>query len=114
MIESFKTWLEMPMISIGQDKRVMADDKPLKDLNVDSLANNIVLFRIPEGKRHIFRPGTTWIYFMDSEESAKEMEDGKIPMLVIPRGVVFGGGSPITDVWKSNFFKRVRINQDKE
>jgi ribosomal protein S18 acetylase RimI-like enzyme len=96
----------MPMISLSQDKRVMADDKPLKDLNVDDLANNIVLFRIPDGKRHIFAPGTTWIYFMDSEESAKEMEDGKIPMLVIPRGTVFGGGSPITDVWKKRFHQK--------
>jgi GNAT superfamily N-acetyltransferase len=97
---------EMPMISLSKDKRVMADDKPLKDLNVDAISNNIVFFRMPEGKRSIFAPGTTWIYFMDSEESAKEMEEGKIPMLVIPIGTFQSGGSPITDVWKKRFFQK--------
>ena len=101
---NFKQWLlnEMPVISL-QGKTVHADDKPLKDVDFGILKNNIVFFRIPENTRHLFEAGTTWIYFMDSEESARKMEAGQIPMLMIPQGTFSSGGSPITDVWKKRF-----------
>lgn len=91
---NFKQWLynEMPIISM-QGKSVFADNQPLKELDVNSLKNNIVFFRIPKEQAGFFAEGTFWIYFMDSEESAKEMKEGKVKMLQVP---MYG----ITDVWK--------------
>ena len=103
---NFKEWLltEMPVISL-QGKTAFADDKPLKDVDVDNIENNIVFFRIPENTQSFYEAGTTWVYFMDSEESAEKMKAGKIPMLMVPQGTFYSGGSPITDVWKKQFAK---------
>ena len=101
---NFKQWLlsEMPVISL-QGKTVLADDKPLKEVDVDNIKNNIVFFRVPEDTRHIYETGTTWVYFLDSEESAEKMKAGHIPMLMVPQGTFSSGGNPITDVWKKRF-----------
>jgi hypothetical protein len=42
---------------------------------------------------------------MDSEEAAKDMQGGKIPYLMFPRGTIHSGGSPIIDIWKKRFQK---------
>jgi len=107
----FKEWLlsEVPVISIGTNKSVLADDQPLKELDVDAIQNNLALFRVPpakEGTVGFFEDGKTWVYFLDSEESAQEMKDQKIPMLMVPQGTIHSGGSPITDIWKRRFFKK--------
>ena len=103
---NFKQWLlsEMPVISM-QGKTAFADDKPLKEVDVDNIKNNIVIFRIPENTPHIYEAGTTWVYFMDSEESAEKMKAGEISMLIVPQGTFSSGGSPITDVWSKKFAK---------
>ena len=102
---NFKQWLlnEMPVISL-KGKTVLADDKPLKEVDVDNIENNIVFFRETR-PRSLYPEGTTWVYFLDSEESAKKMEAGEISMLFIPQGTFYSGGSPITDVWKKQFAK---------
>ena len=97
--------LEMPIIS-RSGKQVMADDKPLK--TAEEADNNIVLFR-ESRPNSLFRLGTMWLYFMDSEESAKEMKEGKIPMLVIPQGAGFrliNRVDPITSVWTKEFYQK--------
>ena len=103
---NFKQWLlsEMPVISM-QGKTAFADDKPLKEVDVDNIKNNIVIFRIPENTPHIYEAGTTWVYFMDSEEAAEKMKAGEISMLIVPQGTFSSGGSPITDVWSEKFAK---------
>ncbi|MFN9906950.1 MAG: hypothetical protein ACK56F_12655, partial [bacterium] len=115
---------EMPKISlIG--KAVLADDKPLKELDVADLKDNIVVFRQPK-KTMLLPEGFTFVYFMDSKESADEMKEGKIPFLRVQVPNLasgFGGGrsSPINDVWKpkmrsstGNDEPRVRIEKGKE
>lgn len=104
---NFKNWLlnEMPQISL-QGKTVLADDQPLKQVDVDQLTNNIVIFRIPEDQQHFYKPGTTWVYFLDSEEAAQKMREGQIDMLVVPQGTSYSGGDPINDVWKKKFAKQ--------
>lgn len=103
----FKNWIlsEMPQISM-QGKTVLANDQPLKQLNVDAIKDNIVIFRIPENTPHMFEPGTTWVYFLDSEEAADRMAAGEIPMLTVPQGTFYSGGDPINDVWKEKFAKK--------
>jgi len=103
---NFKQWLlnEMPVISL-QGKTAFADDKPLKDVDVDNIKNNIVIFRETR-PNSLFAEGTTWVYFLDSEESAKKMEAGEISMLMIPIGTFSSGGSPISDVWSKRFAKK--------
>jgi len=84
------------------DKDVFAGDKPLRDLKVDDVQENIVFIR--ENRKNSFvREGFTLVYFMDSVESAIGISHGKIPYLMIPRGTFYSGGSPITDVWKTKF-----------
>lgn len=123
---NFKEFMlnEMPKISlIG--KAVLADDKPLKELDVADLKDNIVVFRQPK-KTMLLPEGFTFVYFMDSKESADEMKEGKIPFLRVQVPNLasgFGGGrsSPINDVWKpkmrsstGNDEPRVRIEKGKE
>ena len=63
---NFKLWLlsEMPVISL-QGKTVLADDKPLKEVDVDNVKNNIVSFQqATKSFRH--EAGATWVYFLDS------------------------------------------------
>ena len=100
---NFKQWLlsEMPVISL-QGKNVLADDKPLKEVDVDNVKNNIVFFRA-ENKDWRYHVGATWVYFLDSEESAEKMNAEQIPMLIVPQTTYYDGGNPITDVWKKRF-----------
>ena len=102
---NFKEWLlsEMPVISL-QGKTALADDSPLKEVDVDNIKNNIVFFRLD--KDGLWVKGTSWIYFMDSEESAQKMKAGEIPMLMVPQGTFSSGGSPISDVWSKRFAKK--------
>lgn len=115
----------MPNI-ILQKKSVLADDKPLKDLDVSALKDNIVVFRFDK-QLGPYQKGFTFVFFMDSKESADEMRAGKIPLLrvAIPHALSgFGGGreSPINDVWgprrrdtkSTSDEPRMRIENGKE
>jgi hypothetical protein len=106
-MKKFFEWIklnEMPLISI-KDKSAFAGDEKLKDVNVDEISDNIVMFRQPESENSFIAPGSTWVYFMDSEESAQDMRAGKIPMLMVPRGAGMNGGNPITDIWNRRYAK---------
>jgi hypothetical protein len=93
---------EMANISL-QGKQAFANDNPLKNATVEDVSGNVVLFRSDTGG--FFAPGFTLVYFMDSDESAQAMKDGKIPYLMVPRGTFHSGGNPITDIWKKKFQK---------
>lgn len=116
---------EMPNI-ILQKKNVLADDKPLRDLDVTALKDNIVVFRFskPLGP---YQKGFTFVFFMDSKESADEMKAGKIPLLrvAVPHALSGFGGvreSPINDVWSQRMRDtkttddepRIRVENGKE
>lgn len=92
---------DIDVVGTGRDKTVMANNTPLKDLSVEDVRRNIVMFRNPTDT--IFPAGFTLVYFMDSEQAAQDMKDGKIPYLMVPRGTFHSGGSPITDIWKKAF-----------
>lgn len=123
---NFKDFIlsEMPQISLT-GKSVMANDQPLKDLDPNTIKENIVVFRYPK-RWGPMQEGMTFVYFMDSKESADEMREGKIPLLRVPiphNLSIFSGGraSPINDVWgakmrdtKSNDEPRIRIEKGKE
>lgn len=82
----------------------LAGDKPLKKQNVEKVTGNIVVIR--QGTEGGFLAvGWTLVYFMDSDESAQAMKEGKIPYLIVPRGTFMSGGSPITDIWLKKFQK---------
>lgn len=83
-------------------KTVMANNIPLKNLDLEVVKKNIVVFR-ESNPNSIFGEGFTLVYFMDSEQSANDMLNGKIPYLMVPRGTFGGGGNPITDIWKKQF-----------
>jgi hypothetical protein len=80
----------------------MADDKPLKGMSLEAVDKNIVFIRQDNSNGWVAE-GFSLVYFMDSEESAKQMASGQIPYLMIPRGTFHSGGNPITDVWKKKF-----------
>ncbi len=84
-----------------QGKEAYANDTSLKNAKVEDVKGNMVMFRVPTDG--IFAEGYTLVYFMDSDESAKAIAEGKIPYLMIPRGSFHSGGNPITDVWKKKY-----------
>ena len=105
MTEKFDSFIrkvlkEMPDIKL-QNKQVIADDIPLKQLTVEDVSENIVFMR--NDKPSFLAAGYSLIYFMDSAESAQKMAKGEIPYKIIPQGTFYSGGSPITDVWKKKF-----------
>jgi len=97
-----KPVMEMAQIS-KHDKTVMANDKLLRDMDVEEVRGNIVFIRSESGG--FVNPGFTILYFMDSDESAKMMAEGKIPYLMVPQGSFYSGGNPITDIWKKKYQK---------
>lgn len=94
---------ETPQIS-RKGRNVYAGDSKLKKLKVEDIKGNIVVFRQPDDSG-FFREGSTWVYFMDNEESAQKLKRNEIPMIIVPRGTIHHGGSPITDIWKAKFQK---------
>lgn len=103
MIKLKELIMEIPDIT-KSDTTVKADDKPLKSLNIKDVKGNLAIIRqsIPGSW---IEEGFTLIYFMDSEESAKMMMQGKLPYLMVPQGTFMSGGSPVHDVWKKKFQK---------
>jgi len=91
---------EFPDIS-KKDKTVYAGNAALRNLKVDDVVKNIVFIR--NEKDGFFPVGWSLVYFLDNEESAELMKQGKIPYLMVPRGTFHRGGSPITDIWKKKF-----------
>ncbi len=88
----------MPVIR-KQGKQVYADDSPLRSLPVQAVRGNIVIFHSP--KETFLPAGFTLAFFMDSEESAQAMKEGKLPYKFVPDRARFSfTASPITDVWK--------------
>lgn len=94
---------EMPQIT-KRGRELYANEVPLKTLKPDEIEGNIAFFRMGEGSFWV--PGTTYVYFMDSDESAQAMQRGEIVPLFFPRGTFSHGGSPITDIWKKRFAKQ--------
>lgn len=106
MTEKFDSFIqkilkEMPVINL-QNKEVIGDGKPLKQLTVEDVSENIVFIR-NDSDNSFFPKGYSLIYFMDSAESAQKMKNGEIPYKMVPRGSFYSGGNPITDVWKKKF-----------
>ena len=82
-------------------KTVQVDNIPLKNLDLIAVEKNIVIFR-ESNPNSFYGEGFTLVYFMDSEESALDMKNNKIPYLMVPQGTFHSGGNPITDIWKKN------------
>ena len=72
-------------------------------MDVEDVKGNIIFIR--NDKEGFFPVGWSLVYFLDSEEAAQLMKEGKIPYLMVPRGTFHSGGNPITDIWKKKFQK---------
>ncbi len=92
---------ESPLMT-KKGKTALAGGKPMRDLDVEAVKDNVVVFR-ESRPNQLVREGFTLVYFMDSDESAEGIKHGKIPYLMVPRGTFFSGGSPITDIWAKRF-----------
>lgn len=92
---------ESPLMT-KKGKTALAGDKPLRELPLEDIRGNIVVFREPR-ENQMLAKGFTLVYFMDSDESAAAMKAGQIPYLMVPRGTFHSGGSPITDIWSKRF-----------
>jgi hypothetical protein len=92
---------EMPLIT-RQGKELYGDDKPLKDLKIQDVSENIVT--IVADKDGIFwRKGFFLAYFMDSPESVQAIKNQKIDYLIIHDRPIYNFSfSPITAVWNKN------------
>jgi ribosomal protein S18 acetylase RimI-like enzyme len=83
---------EMPKINL-KGKTAFGNDKPLKRLKLKDVTDNIVIFR-EDSPMSLLPQGMTFVYFMDSEENAKKISNGKLPMLILPTGSRYGSRSP--------------------
>lgn len=98
-----KPLTESPQITqIGKLARV--NDQPLKNVPLSTVRENMVFIR-QQNQGGFIPEGWSVIYFMDTEEAANMMANGKMPYLLVPRGTFSSGGSPITDIWKKRFQK---------
>lgn len=88
-------------------KKAYANDKPLRDLTLEEISGNIVLYREDKGN-FIVPEGLTMVYFMDSEESAQKMASGELPMLMLPLAAMRGMYHQMTP-----FQKALRGKKDK-
>lgn len=83
--------------------RVTAPEGRLRDMDVDQVGPNIVVFHNPNGLPPFKYKGWTMIYFMDSEQAARDMYAEKIePPMFVPGSMSarFGGYSMIDAIWK--------------
>lgn len=105
-MKTFKQFLveDMPDITKGDEGRIETPSGLLRDLSYDQVKENIVMLRQAKDGGFITK-GTTFVYFMDTPENAKKMEEGKIPYLIVPEGTFSRGGNPISDVWSDEFAK---------
>ena len=82
--------------------KVTSPQENLRDMTIDQVTPNIVIFHHSEG--NIFKPaGWTLLYFMDSEQAAAGMKAGKIDYPMFHPGSAamrFGGYSMINAIWK--------------
>jgi len=92
---------EMPVIS-RKGKSVYGDDKKLKDLSVQDVKGNIITF-IADKPGFMWHKGLFLSYFMDSDQSAQDMKNDKIPYIFVhDRPRLSFHMAPIRDVWKWN------------
>jgi GNAT superfamily N-acetyltransferase len=92
---------ETPDISL-QGKTAYADQEPLKTLPLVKVKENMAIIR-QRDSGGFMAEGWTLVYFCDSAEAARNLEQGKTAYLIVPRGTWHSGGNPISDVWKKKF-----------
>ena len=68
-----------------QGKKATLNGKPLKDCTLAEVKDRIVFIRQPDDN-FLMAKGFSLLYFMDSPESAKQMWEGKIPYMMMPKG----------------------------
>lgn len=98
---TFKEFNERALITKDKGK-VFADGKPLKKLNVEAMEDNMAFMHIPEGIPFFNKPkGFTMVWFLDSDEFVKKLENGEADPLFFPPGRMYDFNSaPISDIWK--------------
>jgi N-acetylglutamate synthase-like GNAT family acetyltransferase len=82
--------------------KVSSPQGQLKDLSVEQVAPNIVIFHDPNGN-FLKSAGWTMVYFMDSEQAARDMKDSKIDYPMFIPGSLdmqFSGYSMLDAIWK--------------
>lgn len=88
----------------NKNKTLHSGDINLRDMTVEDVKDNIVVFRQGE-KGGFIEYGYTLVYFCKDEETAKKLASGELGLLRVPRGTFNSGGNPITDVWKKKYSK---------
>lgn len=99
MIKLMEILNEMPTMS-RRGKSAYADQSKLRDLKVEDVIDNIVVFRLPKANM-LFPEGFFMAYFMDSLASTDAMKHGKIGYLIVPDRPRYAFDSaPIKDIWQ--------------
>lgn len=96
--------------------RVTAPEGNLRDLTVEQVAPNMVIFHDPKG--NFFKsPGWTMIYFMDTEQAARDMKDNKIDYPMFIPGTMsmrWSGYAMIDAIWKKRKAPRDETPEKRE
>jgi len=96
--------------------RVTAPEGNLRDLTVEQVAPNMVIFHDPKG--NFFKsPGWTMIYFMDTEQAARDMKANKIDYPMFIPGTMsmrWSGYAMIDAIWKKRKAPRNETPEQRE
>jgi hypothetical protein len=96
--------------------KVTAPEGNLRDLTVEQVAPNMVIFHDPKG--NFFKsPGWTMIYFMDTEQAAADMKANKIDYPMFIPGTMsmrWNGYAMIDAIWKKRKGPRGETPEQRE
>lgn len=94
---------EMPDFK-RQGKSVTSDQGKLKELQLDAVMSNMVIFYTKDG--NFLWPAGKWMtYFMDTEDAAQRMKKGEYDYLMFVPGSMsmrWNGYAMLKDVWKKS------------
>ena len=107
MIFDFKQYNERVNI-VKKGKKLLTDDKPLKELKFEQVSGNICAY-IEQHGNFLFPKGKIYLYLFDSHEWSNKMAKGEVDLLMFPHRRRFDlHSSPIDDIWKKSRAKNLK------
>lgn len=99
--EQYRVIYEMPNFTVPLSKGTVRDEdgNKLKDMNIDQLEPNIVLFYNPHAT-FFTPPGFFVISLTVNEEYATKLTNGELHPIIFPQGAPLGGSSVFAGIWR--------------
>lgn len=88
--------------------KVFADDQLLKTITPEKIDKNLLFYYVKQDT-FFAEKGRFWLWFVDEEDYAEKLRSGEYDMLMFPIRTLSNAFtvSPITDIWKKSYLKRI-------